>query len=94
MLEHDQSSSHGKEHFTFALRNLELVQPQEIEMLLDTIMGVKLLVIINKDFSWKKMPQDLHENERKTLETIANEKLNRRNETLEKSNELKKKLKL
>lgn len=42
MLENDPSSSHGKEHFTFALRNLELVEPAEIEMLLETILGVSL----------------------------------------------------
>ena len=42
MLENDPTSSHGKEHFTFALRNLELVQQAEIEMLLETIMGVSL----------------------------------------------------
>merc|ERR1712088_1183126 len=76
LLENDPSSSHGKEHFTFALRNLELVQPSEIEMLLETILG------------------DLHENERKALETIVNEKLTKRTETLEKSKELKNKMKL
>ena len=42
MLENDPTSSHGKEHLTFALRNLELVQPTEIEMLLETIVGVSL----------------------------------------------------
>merc|ERR1712062_9764 len=76
MLETDPSSNHGKEHFTFALRNLELVQPSEIEMLLETIMG------------------DLHENERKALETIVTEKLSKRTETLEKSKEMKNKMKL
>merc|ERR1712141_360993 len=76
MLENDPSSNHGKEHFTFALRNLELVQPAEIEMLLETIVG------------------DLHENERKAIETMVNEKLAKRTETLEKSKELKKKLNL
>merc|ERR1712001_102214 len=75
MLENDPTSSHGKEHFTFALRNLELVQEAEIEMLLETIVG------------------DLHENERKAIETMVNEKLAKRTETLEKSEELKNKMK-
>eukprot|EP00092_Neocalanus_flemingeri_P049050 GFUD01056237.1.p1 GENE.GFUD01056237.1~~GFUD01056237.1.p1 ORF type:complete len:111 (+),score=34.83 GFUD01056237.1:48-380(+) len=35
----DDKCSKSKEHFTFALRTLELVQPAEIEQLLDTIIS-------------------------------------------------------
>ena len=54
LLHNDPSSVQGKEHFTFALRNLELVQPAEIEMLLETIVGVSLSVRFTADLSSKK----------------------------------------
>ena len=37
----DPSCSKSKEHFTSAVRVLELVQTNEIEMLLETIIGVR-----------------------------------------------------
>merc|ERR1712223_613279 len=73
LLETDVKSSQAKEKFTFALRSLKLMQPQEIEILVETIVC------------------DLHENERKSLETLATEKLAKRMEVLQKSEELKKK---
>merc|ERR1712061_861477 len=73
LLETDVKSSHAKEKCTFALRSLKLMQPQEIEILVETILC------------------DLHENERKSLETLATEKLAKRMEVLQKSEELKKK---
>merc|ERR1712165_631336 len=73
LLETDVKSSQAKEKYTFALRSLKLMQPQEIEILVETILC------------------DLHENERKSLETLATEKLAKRMEVLQKSEELKKK---
>merc|ERR1712223_2203086 len=73
VLETDVKSSQAKEKYTFALRSLKLMQPQEIEILVETILC------------------DLHENERKSLETLATEKLAKRMEVLQKSEELKKK---
>merc|ERR1711899_34141 len=73
LLETDVKSSQAKEKYTFALRSLKLMQPQEIEILVETILC------------------DLHENERKSLETLATEKLAKRMEILQKSEELKKK---
>ena len=40
----DPSCGKSKEHFTAAVRVLELVQTGEIEMLLDTIIGVRILL--------------------------------------------------
>ena len=37
---HDAKCSRSKEQFTFAVRTLELVQPSEIEQLLQTIIDV------------------------------------------------------
>merc|ERR1712223_220474 len=73
LLETDVKSSQAKEKYTFALRSLKLMQPQEIEILVETILF------------------DLHENERKSLETLATEKLAKRMEVLQKLEELKKK---
>merc|ERR1711936_891494 len=38
-LKTDCKNGPAKEHFTFALRSLELVQPAEIEQLLETVLG-------------------------------------------------------
>merc|ERR1712223_380319 len=73
LLETDVKCSQAKEKYTFALRSLKLMQPQEIEILVETILC------------------DLHENERKSLETLATVKLAKRMEVLQKSEELKKK---
>ena len=40
LLETDVKSSQAKEKYTFALRSLKLMQPQEIEILVETILCV------------------------------------------------------
>ena len=40
LLETDVKSSLAKEKYTFALRSLKLMQPQEIEILVETILCV------------------------------------------------------
>lgn len=41
-LKADCKNGPAKEHFTFALRSLELVQPAEIEQLMETVLGVSI----------------------------------------------------
>ena len=90
LLETDVKSSQAKEKYTFALRSLKLMQPQEIEILVETILCVstQLFSTVTSNYGIFK---DLHENERKSLETLATEKLAKRMEILQKSEELKKK---
>merc|ERR1712223_1167144 len=90
VLETEVKSSQAKEKYTFALRSLKLMQPQEIEILVETILCVstQLFSTVTSNYGIFK---DLHENERKSLETLATEKLAKRREVLQKSEELKKK---
>ena len=70
------------------------MQPQEIEILVETILCVSFYLMQAETTFFvtnSSVFKDLHENERKTLETLATEKLAKRMEVLQKSEELKKK---
>ena len=47
-LQKDSSCHKSKEHLNTSLRTLELVQPTEIQTLMDTIISVSIFLIRNK----------------------------------------------
>ena len=84
----DPKCQKSKEHFMSALRVLELVQIAEIEMLLDTIIGVR------RHKKWelnsKISPfQDLHGKEKELLLNESKEKIATRENALAKAKQIK-----
>ena len=91
----DPKCQKSKEHFTSALRVLELVQIGEIEMLLDTIIGVGIRLRTNLQ-NWKTylFHQDLHGKEKEMLLNESKEKIATREKALARAKEIKAELKM
>ena len=89
----DPNCRKSKEHFTSAVRVLELVQTNEIDMLLETIIGV------NIDCFWImfakfRILKDLHGKEKEMLVNESKEKINTRTKALDRAKEVKAQLKM
>jgi len=89
----DPKCQKSKDHFTSAVRVLELVQTNEIDMLLETIIGV------NIDHFWItfakfRIVKDLHGKEKEMLVNESKEKINTRTKALDRAKEVKAQLKI
>ena len=83
----DPNCGKSKEHFTSAVRVLELVQTSEIEMLLETIIGVSIQAGLG--LVRLLLLQDLHGKEKEMLVNESKEKINTRTKALDRAKEVK-----
>jgi hypothetical protein len=90
----DANCAKSKEHLRFGLRTLELVQTEEIDKLLETIISVSLEIIQNILYIEYNSIQDLHGKEKEALEMEAKTKKASRTDALEKAKQIKLQLKL
>ena len=90
----DPKCQKSKEHFMSALRVLELVQIGEIEMLLDTIIGVGRIKLAKLFLENKFNFQDLHGKEKDLLLNESKEKIATREKALARAKEIKAELKM
>jgi hypothetical protein len=90
----DANCAKSKEHLRFGLRTLELVQTEEIDKLLETIISVSWKIIENISFIEYNTIQDLHGKEKEALEIEAKTKKSSRTDALEKAKQIKLQLKL
>ena len=90
----DAACAKSKEHFNSGLRTLELVQPTEIETLLETIISVSFLIFLVFEMIPQNSLQDLNGKEKDMLENELKEKIGNRTAALEKAKQIKEKLKI
>ena len=88
----DPTCGKSKEHFTSAVRVLELVQTSEIEMLLETIIGVSSIGLRFMVDCFTI--QDLHGKEKEMLVNESKEKIETRTKALERAKKVKDQLKI